>query len=97
MPRSHQKLAGTTPAPLQKFSKKEKCSTVTTKRKPVVKPMAVAVEELYWRGKIACEILDGLELPIQAQEPVRRFLLATGDYEASKLAVSPTTVTERKP
>jgi hypothetical protein len=62
---------------------------VSHKRKPVVKPLPTATTELYWRGKVACEILDGLELPIQAQEPVKRFLWAVADYEASMIDAIP--------
>ena len=57
---------------------------MSRKRKPITKPLPEAAEALLWRARILTEILEGLELPVQTAEPIRRLKDAIGDYEASK-------------
>lgn len=69
-----------------------------TRRKPVPKPIAAAIEELHWRAKILLEFIDGLEtFPNQAGDAARRLQYAIEDYEASKVAPEPVTIFDREP
>jgi len=60
-----------------------------SRRKPVIKTMAAATEELQWRAKVLAEIIEGLQMPPQVEEPLRRMLWALDDYEASKAVPFP--------
>lgn len=57
-------------------------------RKPLAKSLATATDDLHWRSKILLEMCDGLELPIQLHEPIRRLRMALEDFEASKHPVN---------
>jgi hypothetical protein len=56
---------------------------MSRKRKPITKPLPEAAEALLWRARILTEILEGLELPVQTAEPIRRLKDAIDDYEFS--------------
>jgi hypothetical protein len=57
---------------------------MSRKRKPVVKPMEAAIDSLFWRATVLTEMLDGLTLPPQLAEPIKRMQQALSDYEHSK-------------
>lgn len=57
---------------------------MSRKRKPVLKPISAATDALMWRARIVCEMLDGLEMPAQLHEPIKRMKEALEDFEASK-------------
>jgi hypothetical protein len=59
------------------------------RRKPVIKTMEAATTELFWRSRVLAEIIEGLEMPPQVEEPLRRMLWALDDYEASKADIIP--------
>lgn len=58
-----------------------------SKKKPVpIKPLPVAVDEMYWRSKIVSEFLEGYveQLSVHANQAVQRMVSAIADYERSK-------------
>jgi hypothetical protein len=57
---------------------------MSRKRKPVAKPMLCAADAIYWRGTVLTEMLEGITLPPQLAEPIKRMRAALEDYDASK-------------
>jgi hypothetical protein len=59
-----------------------------SRRKPIVKPIAVAMDAVAWRLRIHIEMLEGITLPPQFKEPIKRMQDALEDYEASRNTVN---------
>jgi hypothetical protein len=59
---------------------------MSRKRKPVVRPIGLATDEVFWRAKVLCEFLETFakDLPGQVEESIRRLNWALDDYEISK-------------
>jgi hypothetical protein len=75
---------------------------VTHRKKPEpIKPLPVAIEHMYWRGKIVAEFLEGYDehFSTQAKQAIQRWVVAITAYEASRdfKPAPPTVNAERKP
>ena len=55
-----------------------------SRRKPVPTTIERATEELFWRARILCEIVDGFPKDARTAEPLRRLEYALEDFEASR-------------
>jgi hypothetical protein len=73
---------------------------VTTKRKPAVKPLPilVAVDNMYWRGKVVSEFLEGYDEAFSdhCKQAIQKWVDSIAVYEAS-LDSKPVVNAERKP
>jgi hypothetical protein len=57
---------------------------MSRKRKPVVKPIAEATDELYWRARVISENVDNKRIPAEYVDSMMRLRSALQDYEASR-------------
>ena len=56
---------------------------MSRKRKPQPTSIAAATEALKWRSTVLIEMLDGIDLPPQLKEPIKRVKDALADLDAS--------------
>lgn len=68
-----------------------------TRRKPIPKPIATATDAIVWRSRIMLEMLEGITLPPQFKEPMKRMQDALDDYEASRQTSNGHTQMELQP